>query len=362
MFEKELASIPNKRLRATQNEFPFREVLLFGAGGRGRSVARFFARRGIKVLKFFDNNQALHGKIIEGVECLPPSEIRRFPDTPLLVASHKFMDIVVSLLAMGVGNIYPDFQVTARWFEPDLLEIHGEEIGRVHDSLADEASRRSYLSIVKSVLTGEDGFLEISPFRRYYHPATLGAPGDAVVDGGAYTGGTAHEFALQCGKDCHIWAFEPFHDSYRQLAAYLWDHGLERLVTPVRKALWSEAGELRFMKHLDTDEANCIDEQGEIRVPTVDLDGYLVPATRIDLIKLDVEGSELEALKGSERTIRAHRPKLQICLYHKLEDLWTIPEYIESLDLGYTLHLGHSNPVMLDTVLYASPGDARARA
>jgi len=353
MFEKQLAAIANKRLTSTQEDFPFREVMLFGAGGRGRAVARFFARKGIRVLRFFDSNPALHGTLVEGVECLPPADVLRYPDTPLVVASFKYMDIGQTLLQLGRSDFYHDFHVNGRFFEPDLLETHGGSIRRVHDALEDNASRLAYLSIVKAVVTGDEGFLELSPYLRYYHPAAMPEAGDTIIDGGAYDGGTAREFSAMCGGRCRIFAFEPFPESFALLETNIAASGLTDVVTPVNKALWSGEGVLHFDTCHDTAEAFRIDSCGDVSVETVSLDGYLPPDEPVHVLKLDVEGSELEALKGCEATIRRWRPKLQICLYHNLEDIWTIPEYLLSLDLGYAFYLGHSNTVMLDTVLYA---------
>ena len=72
-------------------------------------------------------------------------------------------------------------------------------------------------------------------------------------------------------------------------------------------------------------------------------------------IKMDVEGSELEALKGSIETIKKYRPKLAISLYHKPEDVIEIPVFLEKLDLGYKYYLRHYQTRMEETVLYSVP-------
>jgi FkbM family methyltransferase len=74
---------------------------------------------------------------------------------------------------------------------------------------------------------------------------------------------------------------------------------------------------------------------------------------KIDLIKLDVEGCELVALKGASRTISKYKPKLAISVYHKKEDLVEIPEFLLSLNANYRFSLSINNPSFIDVVLYA---------
>ena len=75
----------------------------------------------------------------------------------------------------------------------------------------------------------------------------------------------------------------------------------------------------------------------------------------VDFIKMDIEGSELDALKGAEKTIRRFRPKLAICIYHKPDDYITIPKYISELQLGYSFYIDHHMIFLNETVLFAVP-------
>lgn len=48
-------------------------------------------------------------------------------------------------------------------------------------------------------------------------------------------------------------------------------------------------------------------------------------------MKLDVEGAEMEILKGATEMIKKYKPNLAICVYHYIDDVWKIPEYLKSL-------------------------------
>ena len=76
----------------------------------------------------------------------------------------------------------------------------------------------------------------------------------------------------------------------------------------------------------------------------------------ITFLKMDIEGAELEALRGASNHIKNEHPKLAICVYHKREDAVDIAEYILSLNPDYKLYLRHEEHYMYcGTVLYAVP-------
>ena len=65
-------------------------------------------------------------------------------------------------------------------------------------------------------------------------------------------------------------------------------------------------------------------ENGDTVIQCVALDEALV-AFRPNVIKMDIEGAEYDALLGARRTIERHRPGFALCVYHRPEHLWTIP-------------------------------------
>ncbi|MGN0914862.1 MAG: FkbM family methyltransferase, partial [Succinivibrio sp.] len=93
--------------------------------------------------------------------------------------------------------------------------------------------------------------------------------------------------------------------------------------------------------------------------PRVDLDliKFFIWETRVDykptLIKMDIEGAELDSLKGASDIIRKYKPKLAICIYHMPLDFYEIPVFLKSLVPEYRFKVRQHEPGFCETVLYA---------
>ena len=75
---------------------------------------------------------------------------------------------------------------------------------------------------------------------------------------------------------------------------------------------------------------------------------------KVDYIKMDIEGMEMEALKGATETLRLYKPALAVSVYHKIEDIVEIPQFILNLGLDYKLYLRHYwNCNGTDSILFA---------
>ena len=98
------------------------------------------------------------------------------------------------------------------------------------------------------------------------------------------------------------------------------------------------------------EEGGFFDENGtqDAFVHTIDASLPTTPT----FIKMDIQGYEMNALRGAERTIREAKPKMAICIYHKILDFVDIPKYVLSIRPDYKLYVRQYRSDVGDTVCY----------
>ena len=128
-----------------------------------------------------------------------------------------------------------------------------------------------------------------------------------VVEGGAHLGFvTVHE-ARAVGPDGRVVVFEPNGRVLGVLRENLHANGVEARVEIVPKALGDSPGSARFF--VRGDESSLYEPSGEsepVEIEVVRADDVIDGP--VDVVKLDVEGAELAALRGMERFMTAERP------------------------------------------------------
>lgn len=135
--------------------------------------------------------------------------------------------------------------------------------------------------------------------------------GTTIVDVGANIGNHTLFFAKILRAP--VLGFEPFADNLQVLMKNIETNCCMSMVTVEGVALGSKKGRAAVRSF---DPANRAvvkispDDAGELSMTT--LDEYLPKYVRIGLIKIDVEGGDLEVLKGAERTLSVHKPSLFI--------------------------------------------------
>lgn len=177
---------------------------------------------------------------------------------------------------------------------------------------------------------------------------------EVFVDAGCYDLGNSLVFKQLCPNLKKIYAFEPDPESYQRCQKRKAETGFQEIeILPV--GTWSHSDTLSF--HADGSESSgVVAGEADFQVKVMPIDALVAncdETPKITFIKMDVEGAELESLMGAKGVIQRDKPKLAICVYHKPEDLVTIPLYIKELVPQYKLYLRHHTNFIGDTVLYA---------
>lgn len=213
-------------------------------------------------------------------------------------------------------------------------------------------SERYYEEIKASLLEKKFGERQIHKFytlpeRQYFDEPFIKLGEDEVfVDAGAYDLSTTLEFAKRCANFRRVYAFEPDKDNLDLCRQN--KNGNEKIQI-VPYGTWSSKGELKFQALGNW--SSKIDDEGNQVIPVTTLDD--VVKEKVTYIKMDVEGAELETLKGAKCIIQRDKPTLAVCIYHKPEDMEELPLYIKSLVPEYKLYVRHYSEEKYETVLYA---------
>jgi FkbM family methyltransferase len=224
----------------------------------------------------------------------------------------------------------------------------------------------SYNGVPAEVATIKYGLYWTAVSDQYYlrrSDAYVGpSAGDVVLDCGSCVGDTAVKFAAHVGASGRVYAFDPFSPHVaiaREVTArnLLSDRVTFYCCGVAARTYPDIATALAPNRPADPTRIEPGRRLGTIDA-SVTIDDFCrherIP--RIDLIKMDIEGSEAAALEGAAETIERWRPKLAISVYHNASDLWTIPNAVRRRYPFYRLFLGHYALHLEETVMYAIAG------
>lgn len=224
------------------------------------------------------------------------------------------------------------------------------ELYDVYEMFSSDESKKVFCAAIKGGVTGKISDYRFAPEPQYFLSGFTPNFGDIAIDGGAYDGGTAIALAKRGAK---VFAFEMDARNYRNCAARLgkiYDITLENL------GLSDKEAEENYSSNNTSSRKNSY---GNLTAKFIDLDTYVARKNlpRVDYIKLDIEGAELDMLRGAAKTITRCKPKMAVSAYHKPEDLFTLATYIKSLRSDYNFEFRHYR---IDCADYALNDDERA--
>lgn len=227
-----------------------------------------------------------------------------------------------------VLNLLADKKSKSVWKEAVRYRTSGHPIGRENYSEEDQY-------FVRDIIHLQDG--------------------EVFVDGGSYTGDTIQQFLDTARREKirfkRIIGFEPDRENYGLVNKF---YGKKENIFLIPKGL-SDTEKILCFYGAGANFGICENVKnagGGVKIPVINIDA--VPECRdATFIKMDIEGAEMNALRGARMTIQKNHPKLAICIYHSDEDMLRIVEYIHELVPEYQLYVRHHSRSNVETVVYA---------
>ena len=348
-------------------------LVLFGAGGLGRKTLKGLRKVGIEPKAFSDNASHLWGTSVEGVPVLSPKDaVQRFGQNATFVmtiwrgeGSDRMADRITQVQALGCKRVvpfsflfwkYPDVFLPHYLFDlPSRVLENPREVRAVAQLWEDGASRAEFLAQLR-FRAWSDFALPEPVSHEIYFPQDLFdlTSRDVFVDCGAFDGDTIRRYLLrQPTLAGGIEAFEPDPKNLTRLRGYV-----AGLPVEVRSRIaihpYAVSARRERVRFEATGTESAAVGSGSDEVEAAPLDEVLASIAPT-YVKMDVEGSEVDALNGARRLLQEHVPALAICVYHRVDHLWAIPKLIHEVSGQYRFFL---RPHLLegwDTVCYAVP-------
>lgn len=167
---------------------------------------------------------------------------------------------------------------------------------------------------------------------------------DVVIDAGANMGHLSIFFSKMVGEGGKVYSFEPDKFNIQTLLNNVQlNSGLPDNIVIQDKLLWNTN------THIDFEEAGTVGSSAVwfsgnnsvVKKEAVTIDSWVKEQrlSRLDFIKMDIEGAEIEALDGCVETLQSLRPNFAIASYHIVNGEPTyikVEEFFKKYNYPYT--------------------------
>ena len=234
-------------------------------------------------------------------------------------------------------------------FEDDFKN-NKEKYEEVYNLLADDKSKMVFEKVINFKISFDFDFMEgftNNHEEQYFDKELIPNIKDIVfLDGGGYIGDTIPQIIKNFPDYKKIYCIEP-----------------SNLHINIAKKNFAEEKRIEFINcglgnkkeliscELDEVQTNCNHNYQTQNINTIDN----IVNEKVDFIKLDIEGAEQDALDGAKKTIEKYQPILAVCVYHKAEDWYKIPNKILEISSNYDIYLRHYMEGIYETVMYFIP-------
>jgi FkbM family methyltransferase len=331
-------------------------VYIFGLNKYGVSIASWLDKRHINVIGYIDdyskeltfNNLPVYKSNIDFtgnaiINCVVEG---RTIDVEKLIKKLNplFSGNYISLEYTFEGEVIPiDFLENT----DSILENKNSYLN-IYSLLNDQQSKDEFRDLINFRLNRNIYYLKNFKYKineQYFEDFVVLPASPIFIDGGGFDGSTSLEFINNHPYYEKIYYFEPTEPSMDSSKLNLINNNNIHFFL---KGLWSHNTKLHF--NVELGSANKISDVGRFTIDTISLDNII--NSKVDFIKLDIEGAEVEAINGAKNIIEKYKPKLAICIYHKQTDFINIPKIIMELNPDYKVYLRHYTQGVFETVMY----------
>ncbi len=239
-------------------------------------------------------------------------------------------------------------------FKYGHIKLHNDEFTRTFDLLEDELSKNIMVGFINSRISGYSCDIRQYTIDESYFPKGVVSleNNEVFLDCGAFDGDTIEIFKEQmklANKTYNkIYGFEPDKENFKKLKE---NNINDKKVLPLNVGVFDKEDILSFCS--EATGGSCVSENGTTTIEVNKIDNLIPNDTKVTMIKMDLEGVELEALAGAKDVILKDKPKLAIAVYHNVDDLIEIPKYIQSLVPDYKFYLRAQCYDSVDVTLFA---------
>lgn len=243
--------------------------------------------------------------------------------------------------------------VKAEWLQNGIFFVELKNGAKFYGEQDKVSSRQSIIPKLDKLkdLQHCDGVLGLlcyeyvtGEYEKYYELKK----GDIVVDAGAHVGTFTVKAAKLVGDEGRVIAIEPELNNLRLLQRNIEANKLRNVVI-IPKGVWSGRGKLRLNVSWNQTghsfyQDDCYGTKGtndfeEVEVDSIDNILSELGIERVDFIKMDIEGAEIEALKGMNETLRDNNAKLAIEVAHIVDGKSTDKVIVPQLkERGFEVH------------------------
>jgi len=317
-------------------------ILLYGMGNASKRILDELRRRGITVSGIFASDGFVRGHSFEGFDVISYSKAKElYGQFIVLLCFGTHLDDVIDnikRIACEEELYAPDLPVVGDGlFTSEYAKGKEDDINWLKSILADDKSREVLDELISYRVSGKIDhlFSATTSDEDNMKILSLGSK-EKYMDLGAYTGDTVSEFISYAGGYSKIYAVEPEERNFRKLGENTKDH---KDIVLVNAAIGGNVGETLFTHGVGRGGSIGKGKTRTIKVETID---NILGNEDVSFIKMDLEGAEEEALNGGISTIRRCKPKMLIACYHRIDDFFTLPKLILSINKDYKIFLRKS--------------------